>query len=64
MPILVSCWHCKRGVLMVPRLTERELAWLVDHLAACDPDDPSVGLGVGNLLRHFRVVEIVVGERG
>ena len=63
MPILVSCWHCKRAVLMVPRMAERELAWLCDHLAACDPDDPSIGLGVGNLLRHFRVVE-VEGERG
>ena len=58
MPILVSCWHCKRPVLMVPRMTERQLAWLWNHLAACDPDDPSIGLGVGSILRHFRMVEI------
>ncbi len=31
MPILVSCWHCKRAVLVVPRMNERELAWLLDH---------------------------------
>jgi len=58
MPILVSCWHCRRAVLMVPRMTERELVWLWDHLGGCDPDDPSIGMGVGNILRHFRVVEI------
>ena len=58
MPILVSCWHCKRAVLMVPRMTERELVRLWDHLGGCDPDDPSIGLSVGNILRHFRVVEI------
>src|SRR6266705_426932 len=46
MPILVSCWHCKRAVLMAPRLTERELVWLWDHLGGCAPDDPSIGLGV------------------
>jgi hypothetical protein len=57
-PLLVSCWHCKRAVLIVPRLTERDLAWLCDHLAACEPDDPSIGLGVGAILRHFRLVEI------
>ena len=62
MPILVSCWHCKRAVLIVPRLTERELILLgdhlVDHLAACGCDHPYIGLAVENLLRHFRVVEI------
>ena len=58
MPILASCWHCKRAVLMALRVTERELHWLLDHLAACDPDDPSIGLGVGDILRHFRMVEI------
>ena len=63
MPILVSCWRCKRAVLMVPRMSERELVWLCDHLAVCDPDDASIGLGVGNLLRHFRLVEFK-GERG
>ncbi len=46
MPILVSCWHCKRAVLMVPRMTERELVRLWDHLGGCDPDDPSIGLSV------------------
>jgi len=39
-------------------MTERELVCLWDHLGACDPDDPSIGMGVGNILRHFRVVEI------
>ena len=67
MPVLVSCWHCKRAVLMVQRMTERELVLLgdhlADHLAACGRDDPPLGLGVENLLRHFRVVE-VEGERG
>ena len=61
MPILVSCWHCNRAVLMVPRMTERELVRLWDHLRGCDPDDPSIGLSVGNILRHFRVVEIEGG---
>jgi hypothetical protein len=63
MPLLVSCRHCKRPVVMVPRLTEREVVWLWDHLASCDSDalsldDQVIRPGVENLLRHFRVIEI------
>jgi len=64
MSIFVSCWHCKRPVLTVPRMTEIELLSLWDHLAVCDHpvdpslDDPSIRLGADHVLRHFRVVEI------
>ncbi len=63
MPLLVSCRHCKRPVVMVPRLTEREVVWLWDHLASCDSDalsldDQFIRPGVENLLRHFRVIEL------
>ena len=58
MPILVSCWRCKQPVLMVAGRSESDLAWLCDHLAACAPEDPCIGLGVGAIRRHFRLVEI------
>jgi len=61
MAIFVSCWHCKRPVLTVPRLAEGELVALSEHLELCDPDDPALddpfmGLSADHLLRHFRVV--------
>ena len=64
MSILVSCWHCKRPVLTVPRMTDGELLSLSEHLAVCDHpdgpslDDPSVRLDADHVLRHFRAVEI------
>jgi hypothetical protein len=56
MPIFVSCIHCKRPVLVVPRMSDREVVWLYEHLAACESDDPSLEAGVGSVLSHFRTV--------
>ena len=62
MPVLVSCRHCKRAVLISAHVTEREIGALADHLAACEPPVRVVGgSGAGtmmNVLRYFRVAEI------
>jgi len=56
--ILVSCWHCKRAVLIDRRTDRRDLVRLRDHLADCRPDDPSDAPSDEAVLRHFRVVVV------
>ena len=58
MQALVSCRHCKRGVLMTRATERRDLLRLRDHLADCRPDDPSEALDDADVLRLFRVVPI------
>ena len=58
MRVLVSCWHCKRAVLMDQCMARRDLVLLRDHLADCLHDDPSHVLDDDEVLRHFRVVVI------
>lgn len=61
MPVLVSCRHCKRAVLIAAHVTEREMGALSEHLAACEPPVRVVdgqGAGMVHVLRYFRVAEI------
>jgi hypothetical protein len=55
----VTCLHCHRLVMVVPRIGTLELERLRVHLLGCCPEQiiDLIGLaGVETTLRHFRVV--------
>jgi hypothetical protein len=61
----VTCLHCHRLVMVVPRIGTPELEQLREHLLGCCPQQimDLIGLaGVETTLRHFRVVSMGTEE--
>ena len=53
---LVICRACQAPVAVVPHIGDEELAALLAHVRACQPDQaPADHPGVEAILRHFNV---------